>query len=43
MSKKKKHKKQKNSKHSTLEKLVLATAILNLIGNIIELLKSLID
>ena len=43
MSKKKKHKKQKNSKYATLEKLVLATALLNFLTNLVELLKSLVD
>lgn len=40
MSNKKKHKK---SKYKPLEKIVLATAILNLVLSIIELLQKLIE
>lgn len=35
--------KNKKGKHKSLEKIVFATAILNLIYSIIELLKSLLE
>lgn len=41
MGKKKKHK--KSDKNPTLEKLILATAILNLIEKLIDIVKSLSD
>ena len=36
-------KKQKKSKRKTLEKIILAQAILNLIGTLVELLKELLN
>lgn len=36
-------KKKKNDKHKTLEKIVLVTAILNLIHSILDLLKELFN
>lgn len=36
-------KKKKKSKHNPLEKIVLATAILNLIYSVLELLEKLIE
>lgn len=36
-------KKKKKGKHKTLEKIVFATAILNLVYSIIELLKELLN
>ena len=38
-----KKKRKKKGKHNTLEKIVLATAILNLIYSIIELLQKFIE